>query len=117
MTAESLLFDALKGLVSDRVYPDIAPAKVTKPYITYQQVGGAAVNFVSGETPSKSNGRYQVNVWSTSRTATALLAKQIEQALRSASALQTTVLGAPVADYEPDTQLYGSRQDFSFWTS
>ena len=43
MTTESTLFDTLKSLVSSRVYPDIAPAGTTVPYITYQQIGGDAV--------------------------------------------------------------------------
>ena len=62
MTVESMLFDALKGLVSNRVFPDIAPDLTPRPYITYQQVGGVAVNFLDPTIPSKANGRIQVNV-------------------------------------------------------
>lgn len=117
MTIEADLFNAIKGLVSNRVYPDVAPLGAVKPYLTYQQVGGDAVNFVDPTAPSKKNGRFQINVWGTTRSAVATLARQVEDTLRGTAGLQTTVLGAPVATYEQDTQLYGSRQDFSFWHS
>lgn len=116
MTVESLLYNALKSLVANRVYPDVAPFGAAKPYITYQQVGGTSVNFIDQATPSKANARFQINVWADTRGAAALLANQVEQALRSATALQTTVLGQPVATYEADTLLFGTRQDFSLWS-
>lgn len=115
MTAETLLFDALKTLVANRVYPDLAPLGSVRPYITFQQVGGASVNFIDATVPSKSNARFQINVWANTRAAAALLAGQVEQALRTTVALQTTVLGQPVATYEADTLLFGTRQDFSVW--
>ena len=117
MTAESLIFDALKTLVADRVYFDVAPIKTTRPYLTCQQVGGQSVNFLDSASPSKRNARFQINVWAVSRISAALLAGQVEGAMRAASALQTTVLGQPVSTYEPDTLLFGTRQDFSVWTS
>lgn len=115
MSVESIIFDALKSLVSNRVYPDIAPENATKPYITYQQVGGEAVNFIDTTVPSKKNARFQINVWSQTRLEAASLSRQIEDAIRVVSTLQTTVLGAPAALYEADTKLHGTRQDFSFW--
>lgn len=115
MSVESQIFDALKGLFSNRVYPDVGPESVARPYATYQQVGGAAVNFVDPTVPSKKSGRWQINVWADTRSQAAALSRQVEDALRVVTALQTTVLGAPVAIYEPETKLRGTRQDFSFW--
>ncbi len=115
MTTESLLNDALKTLVSNRVYPDVAPENTTRPYITYQQVGGEGVNFVDVTVPSKKHSRFQVNVWADTRAAAAALAIQVEDALRVVTALQTTVLSAPVATYDPATKYKGTRQDYSFW--
>lgn len=116
MSAESILYNTLRSLVADRVFPDVAPEGTALPYCTFQQVGGTAINFINGGLPSKRNGRYQVNCWGQSRLQAALLARQVEDALRQVVALQTTVLAAPVAEYEEDTKLYGCRQDFSFWT-
>lgn len=116
MTAEAIIFATLRVLVADRVYPDVAPDGVVRPYVTYQAVGGAALNFMDAAVPSKRNGRFQVNVWADTRMQAATLARQVEDALRVAPGLQTTVIGAPVADYEEDTRLFGTMQDFSFWT-
>ena len=115
MSAESQMFAALRTLVSDRVYPDLAPDPVTKPYIVYQQVGGAAVQFVGADVPSKKNSRMQVSVWGETRAQVSALAVQVEDALRGTASLQTIVLSAPVATYDPDTKLRGSQQDFSIW--
>lgn len=116
MTVETSIYTALKGLVSNRVYRDVAPQTVTTlPRITFQQVGGQAVNFMDPTVPSKKNGRWQVNVWGDQRDSVMALARQVEDALRVYPDLQTTVLAAPVATYEKDTGLYGSTQDFSFW--
>lgn len=115
MSIETTLFSSLQSLVAGRCYPDTAPELVVKPYITYQQVGGAPVNFLDSAVPSKKNGRFQINVWADTRAQASVLAGQIEDTLRAVSALQPTVLGAPVATHEPDTKLHGTRQDFSFW--
>jgi len=116
MSIENDIFATLKTLVSNRVYRDIAPQTVTAlPRITFQQVGGNAVNFVDPTVPSKKNGRFQINVWAADRDSAMALSRQVEDTLRVATALQTTVLNAAVAIYEEDTKLYGTIQDFSFW--
>lgn len=118
MSVEGLIFTTLRTLVSDRVYPDLAPQDVTAlPRITYQQVGGQAVNFLEAALPDKRNGRFQVNVWAATRLQASSLARQAAAALKTEAALNTTILGELVAVYEPDTRLYGTLQDFSFWTA
>ena len=115
MSLESAIFDALKGLVASRVYPDEAPQKVNLPFIIYQQVGGSPVNFMDISTPSKKNARIQISVWGDSRNQVAPLARSAEDALRSATGLQSSVLGAPVALIDSATKLRGTQQDFSIW--
>lgn len=119
MSLESDLFNTLKTLVSNRVYPDVAPPLVTKPYITYQQVGGDAPTFLEAAVPSKRNARMQINAWSLTRAEVNSLALQIEVALEAAttSVFQAKPLGAFVADQEEDTKLFGTRQDFSIWAN
>ncbi|HYD58968.1 MAG TPA: DUF3168 domain-containing protein [Noviherbaspirillum sp.] len=116
MTVEASIFDLLKGLVSTRVYPDVAPANVAKPYIVYQQVGGDVVTFVDNMVPSKQNGRFQFSTWAATRAAAATLALQVENSLTTAVAFQARPLGAPTARYEPDGPVYGAQQDFSIWS-
>lgn len=115
MSMESQLFAALSPLVDGRVYPDVAPDGAETPYITYQQVGGRAVNFIDATLPGKRNARVQVNVWGETRLAVSQLAGAVEDALRLTPALQTSVLAQPVAEVDEETRLRGSRQDFSFW--
>lgn len=114
VTIEATIFSALTALVDARCYPDVAPEKVERPYIVYQQVGGAAINFLDGSVPSKRRSRFQVAIWGDTRAEVAELAAQVSNALRGVAALQTTVEGEPLAQYEPDTKLRGSLQDFSF---
>lgn len=116
MTLETDIFTALKSLVANRVYRDLAPQGVTDlPRITFQQVGGTATNFLDPTAPSRKNARVQVNVWGADRDSVAALARTVEDTLRTSAGLCTYVLNQPVAVYEPETELYGSRQDFSFW--
>lgn len=111
MSVESTIYATLKGFVSNRVYRDVAPPDVTQtPRIVFQQVGGDAINFLSGEKPSKKWARMQLSTWGTQRDAVMALARQVEDTLRPIS----RVMGAPIAVYEPDTKLYGAHQDFVF---
>lgn len=114
MTLEAQLFTALKGLVADRVFPDVAPDEAL-PYITYQQVGGAAINFTDGTVPDRSNARVQINVWAATRLEASQIGAQVESVMRSLAAMQPTVLSARVALYDPDTKARGAMQDFSLW--
>ena len=114
MSVEADLFAVLGPLVSNRAYPDVAPDGVAKPYITYQQVGGQPANFLNG-VPDQRNGRFQINVWATTRSAASALIRQVEDALRLSTTLRATTQGGAVSDYEDELNLYGARQDFSVW--
>lgn len=117
MTVEASIFSAITGLVSGRVYPDVAPAGVARPYIVYQQVGGEAHQYLDSALPTKKNGRFQVAIWGLSRATVSALALAAEDAIVASSAFQATPIGAPVGDYEADTMLYGARIDFSIWSA
>jgi len=115
VSLETSIYSALRSLVSNHVYRDVVKEDESHilPRITFQQVGGDAINFLSGEKPSKKWARVQVNCWAARRDDAMALARLVEDTLRATVALGTTVLGAPVAVYENDTKLYGSMQDFS----
>lgn len=117
MTIEADIYTALKGLVGNRCYPDVAPQGVARPYIVYQQAGGEAPAFVFDRTsPSKKNGRFQVSVWADNRLTAASINLQIEAAFVQATAFDAKPTAAPVSLWEEDTGLYGSTQDFSVWS-
>ena len=116
MSLESNVFDALKSLVSNRVYPDVAPLGTAAPYITYQQVGGTAENFLESTPVGKRNARIQISCWATTRQASNNLARSAEDALVN-STMKAFVLGAFIAAYEDSLNppIYGTNQDFSVW--
>ena len=115
MTVEQQIEELLAAIVP-RVFPDVAPAKTSTPYATYQQVGGRSIAFLGTDLPSTKNGRFQVNVWGKRRDEVAALALRIENAFMASEVIQAEPLGEPVATYEEDTKLRGSRQDFSVWS-
>lgn len=112
MTAEAIVVAALSALASGQVFPDVAPANTTAPWITFQAAGGQAFNTVDGATPCVRNSRMQVSVWSRSRLEAAELMEQAFQALVNPT-VKAVPIGAPVSVFEKDTLLYGSRLDFS----
>ncbi|MES2972390.1 MAG: DUF3168 domain-containing protein [Pseudomonadota bacterium] len=113
---EKDLFDALTALTSGRVFPDVAKPGTATPYIVYQRVGGTSPQFVERVVPSKKNGRYQLSVWATDRKTAIALSLDVERVLTEAPAFQAKPLGAAIDLYETDTELRGSRQDFSVWS-
>jgi len=112
-SAESITYGALKQIAGGRVYPDVAPATVLKPYLVYQSVGGVDETTFDG-ADTLQNSRMQVSVWSTSRSEAATIIQQVRAAL-TAEPVRGVPIGAPVSVYEDDTKLYGSQQDFSIW--
>lgn len=117
MTIEASIFDAIKSLCSNRVFPDVAPYGATLPYITYTQVGGEPVSYLERIVPSIQNGRFQFNVWGTTRESCSALMAQIENALVTSTAFQATTLGAPTSIYDSDMALYGAMCDYSIWST
>jgi hypothetical protein len=118
MTVEADIFTALKGLVSNRVYPDLNDAQtVTTPYIVYQEISGEVVNFMEAAVASKKNGRFQIACWATTRAASKALALQVESAMVLASTFQAKPIGGQTSVYDEDTKLRGTRQDFSVWST
>lgn len=116
MTVESDIYNALKTLVANRVYPDVAPNATAMPYITYQQVGGDAPSFMERAMLSKKNGYFQVNVWAKTRAEAAALILQIESAITLSTAFQANATSGPIAAYDETGLSYGMLQQFTIWS-
>ena len=117
MTTESDLFNTLKTLVANRVYPDLAPLNTPRPFIVYGQVGGESLAFLNNTLPDKKHGRFQIDVYADSRAACALVALQVETAMAAATVFNARAIGAPTSTYEPDVLIFGSQQDFSIYST
>lgn len=111
---ESNIVTALGALVSNRIYPDVAPLNAALPLITYQQVGGQAVNYLEAVSSDKKNARMQVNVWAVTRAQSMTLIRQVEDEMCKMPIL-ANVEGAAIARYDDQTKQYGAIQDFSVW--
>lgn len=114
MSFESDVYAVLKS-VCIRSFPDIAPASTQRPYITYQMFGGDVINPLNNSSPGKRNTYLQVNVWSSTRLEANNMSRQIEEAMRAATAFNARPQSALSSDYDPDVPVYGAAQDFSCW--
>lgn len=114
MSLESDLYTVLTAQCP-RVYPDTAPPNTTRPYVTWQQIGGQAPTFVERATPSVRNARIQVNVFTTTRISANALMLAIEAALTASDKFQCKPESAHVNTHDPDFDDYGCMQDFSIW--
>ena len=113
---ESNIVTVLGALVSNRVYPDVAPLNAVLPFITYQQVGGQAVNYLEAASSDKKNARIQVNVWAATRAQAKTLIRQVEDEMVK-NPILAYVEGAAIDRYDEQTKQYGDIQDFSVWIS
>jgi hypothetical protein len=115
MTFEADLFNVIKGAdaaIGTRVFPDFAPVGTLKPYVTYQGVGGGVINPVDNTIPVERLPDIQVNVWASTRKEAKRIALAIEAAMHAATAFTATRYSEPVADFDAEIPIYGTRQDF-----
>ena len=117
MTVESDIFDTLKGLVTNRVYPDAAPYGATRPFIVYTQIGGETINYVEGGVPDRKNGVFQINAHAATRAEASALMLLVEAAMLSTNRFSVEVQRAPMAEHDPDVPDYWAHQDFSIWSA
>lgn len=115
MALEADLYALLAPLVAGRVYPDVGPNNAVAPYATYQQIGGEVINYLGREAPDKRHARMQLNVWCASRAQAMALMRQVEDALRMATAFIAAPIGAAIAVKDEGDPLYGAMQDYSIW--
>lgn len=116
MSLEVSLY-ALLAACCPRVHPDVAPAGVALPYVTWQGLGGRAARFLDNTAADQRNTLLQINVWSTTRLEALALIRQIEDALCASAAFIARPEGEAMSVYEEDTQLYGCIQRFNVWSA
>lgn len=108
---------ALLKTICPRVFPDVAPESATKPYITWQGLGGETARFVDNTAADKRNTLMQVNVWSTTRAESLAMIRSIEDAMCASVAFLAMPGGEALSTYEPEMQLYGCIQTYSIWAA
>jgi len=116
MSVETDIATTLEPLAPNSVYPDEADKGAEATYIVYQEISGIAPVFLENAIPSKKNGRFQITVWASTRVLAAEIGLRIEEAMVMSTLFQAKPIGGRTADFDKDTGLRGSRQDFSVWS-
>jgi hypothetical protein len=106
------LFTALAAVAGGRVFPNIAPSNVQKPYVVYARISSAPENTLADGAPID-NVRLQVDCFDTTYAGVVTLAEAVKAAL-AASAI-THLLLVEQDQFEPDALLHQVILDFSIW--
>ena len=111
----------LNALIGTKLYPQIAPPTITKPYIVYYKVSGDTINIMSMAS-GVATSVFQFNIWAESYSSAKSVAKALRNKLDSyndASAsvpIQATIFlneGDLFVDTEVEQQqYYGIHQDY-----
>lgn len=104
---------ALLKVLCVRTFTDFAPVTTTRPYVTFQLIGGEAWRYVEGTAPDKRNSSVQINVWASGRLEANTLARQIEDAMCATAVFTAKPDAEIVNDFDADIPVYGCRQDFT----
>ncbi len=114
MTIQEQLFDWLAGTTAagERLYPQIAPDGVIKPYAVYRRIASAPENVLAGSS-GLTNSRIQIDVYASTYAQSQSVAHAI--ALQMANwSIQNVCLGFQDF-YEEDAKLHRVMTDFSVW--
>jgi len=106
------IYSALSGVACGRVYPNIAPNNVAKPYVVYARVSSSPENTLSDGSPID-NLRLQIDCYDSTYAAAVALAEAVKSAF-DASAI-THLLLQEQDQFEPDALLHRVILDFSLW--
>ena len=114
---ESDIYAKLKDLCANRVFPDFAPLSTAQPYVTYVQIGGEALSRIGAGVHGLKHGRFQFDVWGSSRLQCSTLMLRVEEVLLNATNFQARAVGAARSSYDQDSLIYASSQDFSIFSA
>jgi hypothetical protein len=129
---EEVLFTKLSGttaitdIVGKRIYPQLAPDKVAKPYIVYQRISGPREQIMGGKS-GVAYPRIQITCWASTYTAVKALAEVVRLALEAAINTTWGTVSILACVFEGDTDIeelseqteaaraYGVALDFTVW--
>lgn len=109
---EEQVFNALKSLASNRVYPMVLPQNPTMPAIVYTLISKNSENRLEGSA-SLRQARMQIDTYAKTYSAVKILAASVLNAMETASFKGTLQTERDL--YEADVKLYRVTQDFYIW--
>lgn len=109
MSHEVLIFNALKDLVDNRVYPDTFPQSPITPVwpaIRYSMIGGVIFEDACGSGSEETDSsEFQIDIVAINATQRATLRDQARTALNGLS-VPTSLNIAPLQEYDAETKTY-----------
>lgn len=114
MIAGELLYNTLRPLVNNRVYPLVIPegAPNDPPYIVYQVISSQPQNTLDGPTGHEW-ARVQLDIYDYSYDNCVRLSHDVINALDAA--LQLKIYDGTQQMYEKDSKLFRQSVDIEFW--
>jgi hypothetical protein len=106
------IYAALSAVAGGRVFPNVAPHNVQKPYLVYQRVAGVPENTLADSAPIH-NTRIQIDCYDTSYSKALTLADAVKAALLASSINHVLLLEQD--QFEFDALLHRVILDFSIW--
>lgn len=103
MMTEVALFDALRVLVADRVYPSIAAQGTPHPYIVVTAVAATPDTAICGSTEDAER-LYQIDIYHENSFDLITLRRQVFAALQAMPQCQS--IDGWMMDFETDTRLH-----------
>ena len=113
MTIETTIYTALSSLASGKVYPLVAPEKVSAPYIVYSRISSTPENTLDGGATIDLV-RIQVDTYANTYSAVKSLAESVRSAMESSASIKAT-LQSDQDLFEPDLKFYRISQDYYVW--
>ena len=110
-------FGGLASLLGSRVYPDIAPQGVARPFVVWQEIYTDPMNNLGGsvEVNGLANLLIQVSSWATSATLARDVDLQARLAMIAGTQFKSLLRDSPSLGFEDDVKLFGIQSDFSVW--
>ena len=114
----------LTTIVSNKIYPNIAPSNSTVPYVTYHKISEGRIHAMRVD-PGLASARIQVSSWSTGKAQVDSMARQTRLALQDYGGTTGGVTiqriffdgETEISDLEPETvaPFYHIAQDYIVW--
>lgn len=110
-------FAGLSAAVGTRIYPDIAPQEVARPFVVWQEIFTDPMNNLGGSVESNglTNFLIQVTSWATTATLARDVDLQARLAMIAATQFKSLLRDSRSLGFETDTKLFGIQSDFSVW--
>lgn len=104
----------VSGLVGTNIFPIYATQNTPAPYIVYRRITGLSINGIGGEL-GMTNGRFQIDVYSSTYTQAKLLSGYVKTAMKNSS-MNTALISDEDFEVE-DIDLYGVSMDFRIFVT